>query len=114
MFKAAISTILLDTSNMATYINTSPWFATGVKQNYLDVLKIRPVSASATDILYTIDSKFAYRPDLLAYALYGTTSLWWIFIQRNLDVLQDPVLDFVPGTKIYLPKQSELNKALGL
>jgi len=99
---------------MADYSNTSPYYATQVNENYLDVLKIRPVSASSTDILYTIDNKFAYRPDLLAYALYGTPSLWWVFIQRNLDVLQDPVLDFVPGTKIYLPKQSGLNKALGL
>jgi len=98
----------------ANYSNTSPWYTTPTNQNYLDVLKIRPVSASSSDILYTIDNKFAYRPDLLSYALYGTASLWWIFIQRNLDVLQDPILDFVPGTKIYLPKQSELNKALGL
>jgi hypothetical protein len=99
---------------MADYTNTSPWYTTQTIQNYLDVLKIRPVSASSSDILYTIDSKFAYRPDLLSYALYGTSTLWWVFIQRNLDVLQDPILDFVPGTKIYLPKQSELNKALGL
>jgi hypothetical protein len=99
---------------MANYTNTSPWYTTQTTQNYLDVLKIRPVSASSSDILYTIDSKFAYRPDLLSYALYGTSTLWWVFIQRNLDVLQDPILDFVPGTTIYLPKQSELNKALGL
>lgn len=99
---------------MANYTNTSPWYNTQVTQNYLDVLKIRPVSASSSDILYTIDNKFAYRPDLLSYALYGTSTLWWVFIQRNLDVLQDPILDFAPGTKIYLPKQSELNKALGL
>jgi hypothetical protein len=99
---------------MANYTNTSPWYTTQTIQNYLDVLKIRPVSASSSDILYTIDSKFAYRPDLLSYALYGTSTLWWVFIQRNLDVLQDPILDFVPGTNIYLPKQSELNKALGL
>jgi len=96
------------------YSNTSPWYNTPVTNNYLDVLTIRPVSAEVDDILYTIDSKFAYRPDLLAYALYGTPSLWWVFMQRNLDVIQDPILDFVPGKQIYLSKNSSLTTALGL
>jgi hypothetical protein len=55
-----------------------------------------------------------YRPDLLAYDLYGDAGLWWVFIQRNLDVLQDPILDFVPGTQIYICKLSELTQALGI
>jgi Base plate wedge protein 53 len=98
----------------ANYSNTSPWYNTTVTNNYLDILTIRPVSAEVDDILYTIDSKFAYRPDLLAYALYGTTRLWWVFMQRNLDVIQDPILDFVPGKQIYLCKNSSLTTALGL
>jgi hypothetical protein len=51
---------------------------------------------------------------LLAYDLYGTPNLWWVFMQRNLDVIQDPILDFVPGTQIYLCKNNELTTALGL
>jgi len=98
----------------ANYSNNSPWFTTNIKQNYLDILTIRPVSAEPDDILYSIDAKFAYRPDLLAYALYGDPALWWVFTQRNLDVLQDPIFDFVPGTKIYLPKGSSLRTVLGI
>lgn len=98
----------------AIYSSTSPWYSTQVTQNYLGVLKIRPVSAEKDDILYTIGSQYAYRPDLLAYDLYGDAALWWVFIQRNLDVLQDPVFDFSPGTKIYLPKASGLRALLGL
>lgn len=97
-----------------TYTNTSPWHATTVKNNYLDVLTIRPVSAAVDDFYYTIESQYAYRPDLLAYDLYGTAELWWVFTQRNLDVIQDPILDFVPGTKIYICKNSGLKTALGL
>lgn len=99
---------------MAIYTNTSPWHATPIKQDYLDILKIRPVSAEPDDFLYTIESQYTYRPDLLAYDLYGEASLWWVFIQRNLDVLQDPVFDFVPGKKIYVPKSSSLKLVLGL
>ena len=99
---------------MATYSQTSPWFLTKTKQNYLDVLSIRPVSAEKDDYLYTIESQYANRPDLLAHDLYGDASLWWVFTQRNLDTIQDPIFDFVPGTKIYIPKRSSLFKVLGL
>jgi hypothetical protein len=99
---------------MATYSQTSPWFLTKTKQNYLDVLTIRPVSSEKDDYLYTIESQYANRPDLLAHDLYGESSLWWVFTQRNLDVIQDPIFDFVPGTRIYIPKRSSLFKVLGL
>jgi len=99
---------------MATYTNTSPWYTTKITKNYLDVLSIRPVSADVDDFLYTIEPQYTYRPDLLAYDLYGEVNLWWVFIQRNLDVLQDPILDFVPGTQIYIPKGSALTTFLGL
>ena len=99
---------------MAQYINTSPWYTTQFKQDYLDLLTIRPVSSEPDDFLYTIQAQYAYRPDLLAFDLYGEASLWWVFIQRNLDVLQDPIFDFVPGTKVYIPKKSSLFNVLGL
>ena len=99
---------------MATYNNFSPWFITKTKDNYLDLLSIRPVSAEPDDMLWEITPQYTYRPDLLAFDLYGTAELWWVFIQRNLDTLQDPIYDFIPGTKIYLPKNSSLRTALGL
>lgn len=99
---------------MAAYSNTSPWYTTSFKQDYLDLLTIRPVSSEPDDVLYTIQSQYAYRPDLLAYDLYGVPSLWWVFIQRNLDILQDPIFDFIPGKQIYLPKSSSLRTVLGL
>ena len=51
---------------------------------------------------------------MLAYDLYGEPALWWVFMQRNLDVLQDPVYDFVPGVEIYIPKNSSLRTVLGI
>ena len=98
----------------AYYSNNSPWYNTQVKQNYLDVLTIRPVAAQTSDFLYTIESQYNYRPDLLAADLYGDPGLWWVFIQRNLDTLQDPIFDFVAGTKIYIPKGGSLKSVLGL
>jgi hypothetical protein len=99
---------------MAVYKTSSPWSDTPIENNYLTVLRIRPVSAEPDDFLYTIEPQYTHRPDLLAYDLYGDSKLWWVFIQRNLDVLQDPVYDFVAGTKIYIPKGDSLKTVLGL
>lgn len=100
---------------MAMYTKTSPWFNTKVTSSgELDILKIRPVPADDDDIVYEIQPQYNHRPDLLAFDLYGTSKLWWVFAQRNIDVLKDPVYDFEPGVKIYLPKGSSLKKVLNL
>lgn len=100
---------------MARYQSASPWNQTEiVKGQYLDVLSIRPVPAESDDILYTIEEQYTYRPDLLAYDLYGEFRLWWVFAQRNMNVLKDPIYDMVAGTEIYLPKGDNLSKILGL
>jgi hypothetical protein len=98
----------------ALYTNTSPWFNTEFAQDYLDILNIRAVSAEPDDFLYTIEPQYEYRPDLLAFDLYGEASLWWVFTQRNMDALQDPIFDFVSGKKIYIPKNSSLRTVLGI
>jgi len=98
----------------AKYSSSSPWYNTAIIREQLSILSIRPVSAEDDDYLYTIESQYANRPDLLAHDLYGDHRLWWVFTQRNLDILQDPIFDFVPGVQIYLPKVSSLKKVLGV
>ena len=99
---------------MSVYSATSPWKNTKIVQDYLDILTVRPVSAEPDDPIYTIEPQYTHRPDLLSFDLYGTPKLWWVFIQRNMNILQDPIFDFVPGVKIYLPKEQSLKKILGL
>jgi hypothetical protein len=98
----------------AQYSDRSPWASTPITRNYLDVLRIRPVSSDSDDFLYTIQPQYNLRPDLLAHDLYGDSALWWVFIQRNLDTLQDPIFDFTAGTQIYIPKNSSLTEILGI
>jgi hypothetical protein len=100
---------------MATYSSSSPWYNTRIVNNqYLDLLNIRSVPQSNDDVRYVIEPQYNYRPDLLAYDLYGDHKLWWVFAQRNLDSLKDPVYDFEAGTEIYLPQGSALSELLGL
>lgn len=99
---------------MAVYRKTSPYFNTSQNSLFLDLLVIRPVPAEADDFLYTIESQYNHRPDLLAYDLYGKAELWWVFTQRNMEILKDPIYDFEPGVAIHLPKKSNLEKYLGV
>jgi hypothetical protein len=99
---------------MAKYVRESPWSDTPENNLHLELLEIRPVPAEADDFRYTIESQYTHRPDLLAYDLYGTPKLWWVFVQRNMDVIRDPIYDFKPGTVIYLPKKSNLERFLGI
>jgi len=99
---------------MAKYGSQSPWGRTKVvNKNYLNVLQIRPVPKSDDDVLYEVQPQFTHRPDLLAFSVYGSSKLWWVFAQRNMDVLKDPVFDLEAGVKIYLPRASTLQKFLG-
>jgi hypothetical protein len=99
---------------MATYNNKSPWSKTRQLPGYLSNLTIRPVSAEPDDYLYEIESQYNHRPDLLAHDLYGSSKLWWVFCQRNMNVIEDPIFDFRAGVKIYIPKKDSLLTVLGV
>ena len=95
------------------YDATSPYFNTGYSKFFLDVMVNRTIPKAVDDLLFTINQTFQYRPDLLAYDLYGDSALWWVFYQRNPNTLQAPPLDFAAGTAIYLPKLATLQSVLG-
>jgi hypothetical protein len=99
---------------MAIYNSSSPYATTTQNNLYLELLNIRPVPSELDDYLYVIEGQYRHRPDLLAYDLYGDPKLWWVFVQRNMETIKDPIYDFEPGVKIYIPKDSNLKKFLGV
>jgi len=99
---------------MAFYPKTSPWALTPQNNFYLETLRIRPVPSEPDDFRYVIENQYKHRPDLLAYDTYGNAKLWWVIVQRNVEVLKDPIYDFIPGKTIFLPKQSNLERFLGV
>jgi hypothetical protein len=98
---------------MAEYNSTSAYFTTGYSQYFLDIMTNRPLPKESDDQEMEINQTYQYRPDLLAYDLYGTPELWWVFYQRNPNTLTKPPLDFATGVRIYLPKISTLRAVLG-
>jgi alpha-L-fucosidase len=99
---------------MAKYSQTSPYYQTAQNSINLETLNPRPITAELDDQSYTIERTYAYRPDLLAYDLYGTPRLWWVFAQRNPDQIEDPIYDFRPGVTIQLPKPANVSRDLGV
>lgn len=96
------------------YSKTSPYFLTESTGAYLDVLTLRDIPAQADDILFEVPQQYTHRPDLLAFDLYDDQNLWWVFAVRNKEVIKDPIYDMLAGQKIYLPKLSTINAALGI
>ena len=99
---------------MAKYSSTSPYFKTQQSATSLGVFVPRTLTSEEDDQSYTIERTYAYRPDLLAYDLYGSPRLWWVFAQRNPDEIEDPIYDFKPGVTIKLPKPGNVSNDLGI
>ena len=95
------------------YGKLSPYYATQLKGSYLDISTFRNLSIEKDDKQFEVTNQYEFRPDLLAYDLYGYSDLWWVFSVRNKDVIKDPIYDLYAGQVIYLPKLSSLRAALG-
>lgn len=98
------------------YPATSPYYDTGVfNAKFLDFMVNRNIPKQPSDVLYTLPEVYQYRPDLLAYDLYGDSRLWWVFAARNPNRLsKDPYFDFVTGLEFYVPKLDTLKQVLGI
>ena len=98
------------------YKRDSNYARTSMNRKYLNLyeppLTIDTLSEETTS--YIIQPKFNKRPDLMAFELYGSARLWWVFAQRNPDQLEDPIYDFKPGVTIQLPKASNISSDLGV
>jgi hypothetical protein len=97
-----------------TYSKHSPYSLTTSYGTFLDVLTYRPISKTLSDVEYSIDMFYQYRPDVLAYDLYDNAGLWWVFAVRNPNILIDPIFDFVSGKTIFIPKKEALVAQLGI
>jgi alpha-L-fucosidase len=99
---------------MAKYSVTSPYLNTPQNKINLELFVPRTITAEADDQEITLNATYAYRPDLLAFDLYGTPRLWWVFAQRNPDVIEDPIYDFEAGVSIQVPKPANIRSDLGV
>jgi hypothetical protein len=98
----------------AQYSATSPYYTTDTFGQFLDVINFRNFPKYIDDKIFQINKIYEFRPDLLAFDLYGNAGLWWVFAVRNPNVIEDPIGDFVSGVNIQLPSKQTLTTALGI
>lgn len=91
------------------YEKKSPYATTEFYGKYLDVARLPVIPKLPDDVQFIVNKTYQFRPDLLAYDLYGDSKLWWVFALRNPNVIEDPVYDMRAGVPIYIPKKETLN-----
>lgn len=64
------------------------------------------VDKTSDDIVYTMEEKYVNRPDLLAYAFYQDSTLWWFICQYN-DII-NPMDELIAGKILYIPSITKL------
>jgi hypothetical protein len=86
--------------------------STPVTDFYLDIAKFptaEELLRNKTAETIVVDPKFEYRPDLLSYDLYGSSSYWWVIVLLNRTQLQDPIRDLKPGMVLRVLPKSAIN-----
>jgi hypothetical protein len=95
------------------YSELSFYSKTPIVNGVLDIARHFAIDKSESDVEWTITTHYTNRPGLLAYDLYGSHELWWVFAIRNPDILVDPLNDFVTGVTIMLPSKVTVMTMLG-
>lgn len=95
------------------YPKSSPYSATAQSNRFLGRYVHRRIPAHETDMLITLESRHERRPEVLSQELYGTPEYYWVFMCRNMNIIRDPIWDFVPGTVIVAPSRSHLKSITG-
>ena len=80
--------------------------STEVKGNTIGWWERKPLPKSPLDVTFVITKRYAGRPDLVAFDMYGKTTLMWVVLQYN--AILDLTEDFCEGTVITLPTRSRL------
>lgn len=78
--------------------------------NRLGWLEVRDFPRHNTDVMVTVRPEESGRPDLLAYNVYGSTSLMWFILQYNYII--DITEEFITGRQLILPTQKRLTMDL--
>lgn len=106
--------ISMKSSDEATYYNFSILeYSNGIEYtvsnliyDYLPELKEKAELYELSDLQFL---RYKYRPDLLAYDIYGAEELFFVILALN-GIIDDAEFDF---KKVYLIDASQLSKLLG-
>lgn len=61
-----------------------------------------------TDLYYKVEPKYENKPGRLAFDLFGSERLAWVFMYFNPDMIFDPIVDLKQGITIRVPTKDRL------
>jgi hypothetical protein len=96
--------ILDNKYNRATFFK--PEILDGIPELDLSEGKFSLFETKAQVRMYQLDSYEAFRPDIISYRIYNTTSYWWILMKYNNII--DPLEELVPGLILKVPDASDI------
>lgn len=66
------------------------------------------ITPDISDYEIIVDKKYENKPGWLAYDLYGTERLAWVFMVYNPNKISDPIYDLKSGMKIIVPTRDRI------
>lgn len=85
-------------------MNRNLYGKTPIRDFYLDLAKFpagKDLSIDGRNLIdHVVTPRQQYRPDLLSYDLYGSSSYWWTIVMLNRNAIKDPIRDLKTGTLI--------------
>ena len=95
------------------YSTKSLYYKTPQTNFALSYYVFRDIPPDDSDTYIVLAQRHTNKPTVLSYDLYGTPAYWWIFNVSNMDVIQDPMRDFIEGTVIRVPTLQRLQSVIG-
>lgn len=91
----------------------SPYYETPFGSRFIGNYVHRDIPADDSDYTITVENKYHERPGLLAYDLFGTRDLAWVFIVLNRDAMTDPIYGLQAGMTLTVPTKERLLGLMG-
>lgn len=82
------------------YTNSQVFYYGKTNVLTFETYKRKPIVTSPDDKFMVIPKGAEYRPDLVAFNVYGVPSLWWQLLQANNMM---DIWEFKSGTNIRIP-----------
>ena len=93
-------------------MNTSLYSKTSKNGYYMSYYNPISIPLDVSDYFLEIEPKYHNKPGRLAYDLYGSERLGWVFRLFNNTTINDPIFDLKSGMIILVPTKERLMKYL--
>jgi len=98
---------------MVKFNRKSPYFETSIGPRFIGHYVHREILPADTDYMLEVGTKYHERPGLLAFDLFGTRDLAWVFIAMNRDLMTDPIYSLRAGMTISVPTRERILELVG-